>query len=277
MDFKQIKNKLGNLNSKSNKEKKYEKVDYSKVYWRPAIGTHQIRIVPSVLNKNFPFQEVFFHYGFSNFPILALSNWGEQDPIVDFAKGLKETGDREDWKLGIKLEPKMRTFVPVIVRGEEEKGVRLWEFGKEIYKQLLSLAADEDYGDFTDVQNGFDFTVEVVEGDLAGKKVKKVDSVRIKRKESVLTENPEQLNKWLTEQPKILEVGFKNSFESLKNILNKWLNPESEVSSATNSDNDQNNDEDEEDNVPDDLPFTVEETPNNKKKKKDFNSLFESK
>ncbi len=32
---------------------------------------------------------------------------------------------------------KMRVFAPVIVRGEEEQGTRLWEFGKEIYQQFL--------------------------------------------------------------------------------------------------------------------------------------------
>ncbi len=43
----------------------------------------------------------------------------------------------------------MRVFAPVIVRGEEDKGVRMWEFGKEIYMQLLGIADDEDYGDPT--------------------------------------------------------------------------------------------------------------------------------
>ena len=41
----------------------------------------------------------------------------------------------------------MRIFAQVIVRGEEDKGVRLWEFGKNIYQSLLSLADDPDYGD----------------------------------------------------------------------------------------------------------------------------------
>ncbi len=69
---------------------------------------------------------------------------------------------------GADLDPKMRVFAPVIVRGEEEKGVRLWEFGKEIYMQLLGIAEDEDYGDFTDISEGRDFTVDVVTGDIGG-------------------------------------------------------------------------------------------------------------
>ena len=60
--------------------------------------------------------------------------------------------DTTNWQLAKKLDPKMRVFAPVIVRGEEDKGVRPWEFGKEIYMQLLGIAEDEDYGDFTDIK-----------------------------------------------------------------------------------------------------------------------------
>ena len=151
MDLKSIKNKLNALQTSGQKK---EKVDYSKYLWKPKQeGKYQIRIVPSKLDKNNPFKEVFLHYGFSKFPIYALSNWGEKDPIVEFAKQLRQSNDKENWKLAKKLEPKMHIFAPVIVRGEEDKGVRLWEFGKEIYLQLLGIADDEDYGDYTDIQD----------------------------------------------------------------------------------------------------------------------------
>ena len=166
MDINAIKQRLSSLQSSGAKK---EKVDYSKYYWKPkAEGKYQIRVVPSVLNKSNPFQEVFVHYGFSKFPIYALTNWGEKDPIVEFAKSLRTTQEKENWQLAKKLDPKMRVFAPVVVRGEEEKGVRLWEFGKEIYMQLLGIAEDEDYGDFTDINEGRDFTVDVVTGDIGG-------------------------------------------------------------------------------------------------------------
>lgn len=158
MDLKSIKNKLSALQTSGQKK---EKVDYSKYLWKPKQeGKYQIRIVPSRFDKNNPFKEVFLHYGMSKFPMYSLINWGEKDPIVEFAKQLKQTNDKDNWKLSKKLEPKMRVFAPVIVRGEEEKGVRLWEFGKEIYMQLLGIADDEDYGDYTDINEGRDFTVE---------------------------------------------------------------------------------------------------------------------
>ncbi|MAP03164.1 MAG: hypothetical protein CMF85_05080 [Candidatus Marinimicrobia bacterium] len=55
--------------------------------------------------------------------------------------------------MGRSLMPKMRTFVPVIVRGEEAEGVKFWGFGKEVYQELLGVIADPDYGDITDPEN----------------------------------------------------------------------------------------------------------------------------
>jgi hypothetical protein len=236
MDINAIKQRLSSLQSSGAKK---EKVDYSKYYWKPkAEGKYQIRVVPSVLNKSNPFQEVFVHYGFSKFPIYALTNWGEKDPIVEFAKSLRTTQEKENWQLAKKLDPKMRVFAPVVVRGEEEKGVRLWEFGKEIYMQLLGIAEDEDYGDFTDINEGRDFTVDVVTGDIGGRQGLK-SSIRVKPKTSPLGSDKETIKMWLTEQPNVLELQRKTAFDDLKSILANFLNPEEEETVAVEVDEDE--------------------------------------
>ena len=236
MDINAIKQRLSSLQSSGAKK---EKVDYSKYYWKPkAEGKYQIRVVPSVLNKSNPFQEVFVHYGFSKFPIYALTNWGEKDPIVEFAKSLRTTQEKENWQLAKKLDPKMRVFAPVVVRGEEEKGVRLWEFGKEIYMQLLGIAEDEDYGDFTDISEGRDFTVDVVTGDIGGRQGLK-SSIRVKPKTSPLGSDKETIKMWLTEQPNVLELQRKTAFDDLKTILANFLNPEEEETVAVVVDEDE--------------------------------------
>jgi hypothetical protein len=236
MDIKAIKQKLNALQSTGQKK---EKVDYSKYLWKPkSEGKYQIRVVPSVLNKSNPFQEVFVHYGFSKFPIYALTNWGEKDPIVEFAKSLRTTSEKENWQLAKKLDPKMRVFAPVVVRGEEEKGVRLWEFGKEIYMQLLGIAEDEDYGDFTDISEGRDFTVDVVTGDIGGRQGLK-SSIRVKPKTSPLGSDKETIKMWLTEQPNVLELQRKTAFDDLKTILANFLNPEVEETVAVEVDEDE--------------------------------------
>jgi len=225
MDLSKIKNRLESLQQKPGAKK--EKVDYSKIFWKPKVGKHQVRIVPSKSDKANPFKEVYVHYGFAKYPIFALTNWNESDPIVEFTKKLRSTSDKENWSLAKKLDPKMRIFAPVIVRGEEDMGVRLWEFGKEIYMQLLGIAEDEDYGDYTDVTEGRDFNVEAVEADIAGRKGIKC-TIRVKPKTTPLSEDAKQAELWLTEQPNILEINKKHSYEEIKTTLQNWLNPEDE-------------------------------------------------
>ena len=64
MDLDLIKSKLGALQPE--KKEKYEKVDYTTLYWKPREeGKFVIRFVPSKFNAQYPFQEVFLHYGFT--------------------------------------------------------------------------------------------------------------------------------------------------------------------------------------------------------------------
>lgn len=269
MDIASIKQRLNSLQSTNNTGKK-EKIDYSKVYWKPKEeGKYQIRIVPSKLNPKNPFQEVFVHYGFSKFPIYALTNWDEKDPIVEFAAQLRKTNDRENWVLAKKLDPKMRVFAPIIVRGEEEKGVRLWEFGKEIYMQLLGIAEDEDYGDYTDINDGRDFTVDVVKGDIGGRQGLK-SSIRIKPKTTALSSDASLIQTFLKEQPVLLEIQRKMEFDALKEVLQNWLSPEDAAGEV---------DEDEEEAVVEVAPVKAYalKTPMAPKANKadQFDSLFE--
>jgi len=224
MDLSVIKQKLSASQTKGQKR---EKVDYTKIFFKPKPGKYQIRILPSKFDKSNPFREVYFHYGFSKGPILALTNWNEKDPIAEFAKNLRKSADKEDWQLAKKIEPKLRYFVPVLVRGEEAQGPRLWEFGKLIYEQLLGIAADEDYGDFTDITDGRDFTIEAVEDVVAGRKGIKCN-IRVKPKTSAISDDATIVTKALDEQPDILGINKHYSFDELKDLLDKWLNPDSE-------------------------------------------------
>ena len=220
MDLNKIKNRLDNLNQAA-KPKNTEKKDYTLIYWKPkAEGKYQIRFVPSKINKDNPFQEVFMHYGVGKFPIVALTNWGEDDPIVEFSKKLRKSSESENWRLAKQLDPKMRVFAPVIVRGEEDKGVRLFEFSKTIYMELLSIADDEDYGDFTDVAEGFDFVVNASKvQDRPGFAL----SLRPKPKQTPLSSDASQITTWLENQPILLEERYKYTYDKLKEELQTFI------------------------------------------------------
>jgi hypothetical protein len=220
MDLSKIKNRLDNLNQAS-KPKNTEKKDYTLIYWKPkSEGKFQIRFVPSKLNKDNPFQEIFMHYGIGKFPIVALTNWGENDPVVEFSKKLRTSSDSENWRLAKQLDPKMRVFAPVIVRGEEEKGVRLFEFSKTLYMELLSIADDEDYGDFTDINQGFDFVVTATKvQDRPGFGL----SLRPKPKQTPLSDNADTIKTWLENQPILLEERYKYTYDKLKEELQTFI------------------------------------------------------
>lgn len=215
------------LDSMSKKGGQSGGVDRKKNFWKPSVGKQIIRIVPSAYDKENPFKEMYFHYGIGKRTISSPMNWGEKDPIKEFAQQLYQTQDKENFKLAKKLQPKMRVLVPVIVRGEEHLGVRLWEFGKGIYMEFLSLADDEDIGDFTDILEGRDITVDTVGPDVTGTAYNK-SSVRVKPKTTPLAESKTQIKEWLETQPNPLELFKKYEYNEIKAFLQEWLAPDDE-------------------------------------------------
>jgi hypothetical protein len=229
MDLNLAKQKLAANQNRGGQQR--EKIDYTKIFFKPKPGKYVVRILPSAYDKAWPIREVQFHYGFAKGPILALSNWGEADPIADFAKTLRKSSDREDWELAKKISPKSRYFAAVIVRGEEHLGARLWEFGKLTNDQLLGIAADEDYGDYTDITDGRDFTIDATEDVVAGRKGIKCN-LRIKPKTTPISDDAALVEKVLNEQPDILAINRRYTYDALKDILTKWLNPEEEATAT---------------------------------------------
>jgi hypothetical protein len=129
--------------------------------------------------------------------------------------------------LAKKLYPKMRTFAPVIVRGEEDKGVRFWEFGKMVYQELLGVMMDEDYGDITDIAQGRDVTVEVIPAAETGK-MYDTTTVRVKPVQTPLSDSAETVESFLENQKNVIDLFNKYSFDEMKESLQKYLAPSEE-------------------------------------------------
>ena len=71
--------------------------------FKPSIGKQTVRVVPFKYNKEFPFTEMKFYYGIGSKKVIASPlNWGEKDPIAEFAKQLRGTNDKENWRLAKK-------------------------------------------------------------------------------------------------------------------------------------------------------------------------------
>lgn len=221
IDLSKIQSRLDSLQRKSPKEKK----DTKAIKFSPAMGKNYIvRIVPSKLDAGNPFQEVKFHNSQNlgiRYPLLVLP---ENDPIEKVAIEFRRSTDPTEKTLGKEISPKLRIFIPVIVRGEEDLGVRLYEFGPELYKSLLNDLLDPQNGDVTDPKNGIDFKVTTEEAPLGGGGTYPKATWKLQRLSSVLSDDPKQIENWLTNQPDFTDLYEYKSIEELREILMSKLN-----------------------------------------------------
>ena len=216
MDINAIKSRLNQLQNTSST---------ANAFWKPQPGKSQIRITPYNENKDNPFVELFFHYSLvPNKTVLSPLSFGRPDPVQQFADKLKGSGDKDEWIQGKRIEPKMRTFAPVIVRGEESEGVKWWGFGKTVYQELLGIIADPDYGDISDVMTGRDIVVERQTAAEAGNQYGKT-TIRVKPNQTALVEDATLSQNLINNQPNIVELYNEPSYDELKGHLQNFLNP----------------------------------------------------
>jgi hypothetical protein len=215
IDLEAIRRKLNNLQTQTGRQDNL---------WKPEPGKNQVRIVPYQHNKENPFIEMYFHYDLGKKNYLSPVTYGEADPVEEFAQKLRATGKSDDFKLARKLSPKMRCYVPVIVRGEESDGVKFWGFGKQVYTELLGFISDPDYGDITDVKSGRDISVEFTPAEGVGNYPK--TAIRVKPNQTPATADANIADKIVSGQKEIFEIFRKNSYDDLKAVLEEWLNPD---------------------------------------------------
>ena len=228
MDINAIKSKLATLQSTTSTKENF---------WKPEPGKQVVRIVPYKHNKDNPFIELFFHYNLgNNKTYLSPLSFGRPDPVAEFADKLKSTGVKDEWIQGKRLEPKMRTFAPVIVRGKESEGVKFWGFGKTVYQELLGVIADPDYGDITDATNGRDIGIDRQTPAEAGNQYGKT-TVRVKPNQTTITDDATLLESIMDNQSDLVELYNEPTYDELKEVLQNYLNPsdETETSAPTNT------------------------------------------
>lgn len=231
LDIAALKSKLNSFNRKGNREER------DAALWKPPEGKSVIRIVPLKENPKFPFIELKFHYDIGPRSMLSPTSFGGRDPISDFADALiadETIPIKERYEQAKPFRPKARTYLMVIVRGEESKGVRLFAFGSSVYKQIASYMVDEDYGDITDVLNGRDITLEHIPKDKSDTKLPKTD-VKVKPNTSPLSTDEALVKKWLNEQPNLRELFEEPTYAQLKSALEKHLGGTSDSASEEKS------------------------------------------
>ena len=228
MDLNLIKQRLESLNKQSNNSGGQK----NNIFWKPSVGKQVVRVVPNKYNKQIPFTEMLFYYGIGPRVMASPQNWGEKDPIQEFTKQLRQSGDKENWRLAKKLDAKTRIFAPIIVRGQEDEGVKLWQFGKEVYQDFLNMASDEEIGDFTDVTQGRDIKLTTVGPEVTGTPYNKT-SVSPSLKLSPISNDEKVVKNILENQPDPMKVFKRLTFDEVKAGLQEFLAPDAEEGSIS--------------------------------------------
>ena len=223
IDFEAIRRKLDKLSGNNSRRD---------TMWRPTEGEEAtVRLLSFPDNDGQPLQERWFYYNIGNNPgLLAPYQFGNPDPIQELINKLRDEGSKESYELAKKLYPKMRCYAPVVVRGEEDKGVRIWAFGKTVYQSLLNIMLDEDYGDITDPEDGRD--VKVICTKAPGRQWATTE-VRPRGKSSALCENNKTAQEWTTNIPNLDDMYSCKTYEELENIVNAWLNGDEDTGTGT--------------------------------------------
>jgi hypothetical protein len=214
IDFDAIRKKLNKLSGQNSRRDRM---------WRPQEGEEStVRLLSFPDNDGQPFKELWFYYNIGNNPgLLAPYQFNNPDPVQELINKLRDDSNKESYELAKKLYPKMRCYAPVIVRGEEDKGVRLWSFGKTVYQSLLNIMLDEDYGDITDPVDGRDVKITCTK---APGRMWATTTVRPRGKSTGLASSQEKSKEWIDNIPSIDDLYTCKTYDELEKTINDWLN-----------------------------------------------------
>ncbi len=195
--------------------------DTNDYFWKPDEGTHQIRLVCP--EGGDPFFEAYYHYGMGaegKTTVLSPRTFGEDDPIAEWGTRLWNEGTDASKEAAKRFWPKMRVFAPIVVRGEEDKGVRWWGFSRTTYQALLDVVLDPEYGDITDTEKGTDIRIDY--GKKSGQSYPTTD-IRPMRRTSKLGTTEEQVSTLLESVTPATDVFEKTTHETCERVLNETL------------------------------------------------------
>ena len=192
-------------------------------FWKPEEGEQTIRLVAPTDGD--PFKDYWFHYDVGGAPgfLSPKRNFGEDCPLDGYVRALWKEGSEESKRMARKLGAKQRFFAPVLVRGREEEGVKVWGFGKRAYETLLGLVLNPEYGDVTDPESGTDLVITYTKPAGASFPETKITP---RRKSSPLYKDAAKAAELMGSVPDFDEVfaGSRKTTAEVQDILDNFLN-----------------------------------------------------
>lgn len=228
---------LDAIRKKVNQLSRSDKSNEEKIklqYWKPVMGENVVRFLPYEHAEGQPFQEIAFYNSkkLNDKRIVAPCQFDLEDPVNDLMTDLrKERQPNEVWQIMKELRMRSSFYAPVLVRGEEEKGVQVWEMSQKVVQTIYEILVNEDYADenLFDIQEGYDFTVTARDSGKTfnGHPVKDITIVP-KRKPTPALKTKKACDELVNSIPSIAEVfkSYTMSSERLGTLLNNMLNPD---------------------------------------------------
>ena len=219
IDFSKMKAKLDALEGKSSGKN-------NNVFWKPEVGTHLIRILPS--EDGDPVKELHFHYNMAERGgvMCPKRNFGDACPICEFATSLYREGTPDSQDQAKKLFVTQRYYAPSIIRGQEERGPVLWSFPKSAYKAIIETILDEDYGDVTDPKKGFDLKVTYVSKNFGKGDRVVFDNLQPRPKPVALSGEDSTSAEWMGHEIDVYKIFERKTPDEVQKILDTFLMPE---------------------------------------------------
>jgi len=234
-DIEAIKKKiqlLGTNGSKKGDGDKSGKAAQAKLtWWKPSIGVNEIRFLPYDDGAGQPFQEVGYYNSkkLAENRVVAPVQWGLPDPIQELVSKLrKNRQDDATWNLMKQLQVRESYYAPIIVRGQEDKGVQIWEMSQKVLNQVYAKLSHPDYQDefLFDPKEGYDFTVTAVDSgrEFNGYPVKEL-TLEVRRKASPLAKTQKERDDIVASIPNLHEhfKGYTPNEEKARNMVINFL------------------------------------------------------
>ena len=207
-------------------------------FWKPIkYGKYTVRFLPQQQSDSFFYKEAAQHKVGDNYYFCPKVE-GDDCPICETYRKLWDIGSDAAIAIARQIKPRKQYLYNIIVKDElgEKRDtptkVETYMSGKKLFDKLMDYFFDPDYGDLTDVEEGFDFVISKEEGSQG---FPSYDNSRPRPKATSLHDDEDIIEVILASVKDLnKEVEYK-SYEELKKTLDHYMNNEKDFEMAGSS------------------------------------------
>lgn len=151
---------MSKIKEKQTQYDKTSKTDFKKNFFDPKQDKNNVRILPPWSEEGIWYREVPYHYGVGGKSVVCPKRLLNKPCFVcDKVAEFRKSGDKELGLLADELRPKMRIYYNLVDLDDTGKGVQVYGSGVNVFKDLLYYDLDEEWGNITDADKGYDIII----------------------------------------------------------------------------------------------------------------------